>query len=91
MQVIEMTEATASLAEYARAASQEPVVLTAHGTPVAVLVPVEGVDLASLALSTHPDFLALIERSRLQQQAEGGIGSAEVRRRLGLITPTHDE
>jgi prevent-host-death family protein len=90
MKVVEMAEATASLAEYAHVAAQEPVVLTAGGTPVAVLVPVEGVDLESLALSTHPDFLELIERSRLRHQAEGGIGSAEIRRRLGLNTPTHD-
>jgi prevent-host-death family protein len=91
MKVVEMAEATASLAEYARGASQEPVVLTAGGRPVAVLVPVEGVDLESLALSTDPDFLALIECSRLRQQAEGGISSAEVRRRLGLTAPTHNE
>lgn len=91
MKVVEMAEATASLAEYVRVADQEPIVLTARGRPVAVLVPVEGVDLESLALSTHPDFIALIERSRLRQQAEGGIGSAEIRRRLGLGAPTHDE
>jgi antitoxin (DNA-binding transcriptional repressor) of toxin-antitoxin stability system len=87
MKVVEMAEATASLAEYARAADREPVVLAAGGIPVAVLVPVEGVDLESLVLSTHPDFLELIERSRLRQQAEGGIGSADVRRRLGLNPP----
>jgi prevent-host-death family protein len=91
MKVVEITEATASLAEYAREASQEAVVLTAGGTPVAVLISVEGVDLESLALSTHPDFLALIERSRLRHQAEGGVSSADVRRRLGLTTPTHNE
>lgn len=34
-------------------------------------------------LSTNPEFLALIERARAQQQAEGDISSAEMRRRWG--------
>ena len=33
-------------------------------------------------LSTHPQFIALIERAR--QKAEGGISGAEMRQRLGL-------
>jgi hypothetical protein len=34
-------------------------------------------------LSTDPRFIALIERSRLRQKAEGGISGPEMRRRLG--------
>jgi len=45
---------------------------------------IENVDWETVSLSTHPQFLALIERSRLRQRAEGGISSAEMRRRLGL-------
>lgn len=37
----------------------------------------------SAHLSTNPQFLALIERSRARQKAEGGISGAEMRR-LGL-------
>ena len=40
--------------------------------------------LEAVALGKHPDFLALIERSRARQRAEGGISSEEMRRRLGL-------
>jgi hypothetical protein len=42
------------------------------------------VDMETVTLSTHPKFLALIERSRSQLKARGGIPSAEMRRRLGL-------
>ena len=37
-----------------------------------------------ITLSTHPQFIALIERSRARQKAEGGISGAEMRRRLGV-------
>ncbi len=52
--------------------------------PVAALVPVGNADLETVTLSTSPSFLAVIERSRARQNAEGGISSEEMRRRLGL-------
>jgi len=36
-------------------------------------------------LGSHPQFLALIERSRARQKTEGGISSSELRRRLGIL------
>ena len=83
MKVVEMTEATASLADYARRAAEEPVVVTEGGNPVAALVAIPNADLETLSLSTNPQFLAIIERSRARQKAEGGISSEEMRRRLG--------
>ncbi len=84
MKTIEVANATASLAEYARELNKEPVVLTTGGKPVAALVPIENADLETATLSTHPQFLALIERARVRHKAEGGISSADMRRRLGL-------
>lgn len=84
MKTVEMVEATATLAEFVRRASKEPVVVTVGGKPVAALVPIENADWETVALSTHPQFLALIERSRARQKSEGGISSKEMRRRLGL-------
>ncbi len=84
MKTLEMAKATAPLAEYAREVSKEPVILTVDGKPVAALVQIENADLETVTLSTHPQFLALIERSRTRQKAEGGISSTEMRRRLGL-------
>lgn len=84
MKTVEMTEATAALAEYARQVGLEPIVVTVKGKPVAAIVAIENADLETVSLSTNPQFLALIERSRARQQAEGGISSEEMRRRLGL-------
>lgn len=89
MKILEMAKATAPLAEYARDVSKEPVILTVGGRPIAALVPIENADLETVALSTHPQFLALIERSRARPKSEGGISSEEMRRRLGLKPTAH--
>jgi antitoxin (DNA-binding transcriptional repressor) of toxin-antitoxin stability system len=64
VKTIEVTDATASLAEYARDLGQEPVIVTIQGKPVAALVAIGNADLETVTLSNHPQFLALIERSR---------------------------
>ena len=84
MKILERARATVSLAKYARDLNKEPVILTVGGKPVAALVPIENADLETVTLSTHSKFLALIERSRNRQKSEGGISSAEMRRRLGI-------
>lgn len=84
MKTLEMAKATAPLAKYVQDVSKEPVVLTLGGRPIAALVPIENADLETVTLSTHSQFLALIERSRSRQKSEGGISSKEMRRRLGL-------
>jgi antitoxin (DNA-binding transcriptional repressor) of toxin-antitoxin stability system len=83
MKTLEVAQATAPLAEYAGDVKNEPLILTINGKPVAALVPIENADLETVTLSTHPQFLALIERSRGRQKTAGGISSAEMRRRLG--------
>jgi len=83
MKTLEMAQATAPLAEYARDVKNEPLIRTINGKPIAALVPIDQADLETVTLSTHPQFLALIDRSRARQQTEGGISSAEMRYRLG--------
>ena len=83
MKTLEISQATAPLADYAREVREEPVVVTMDGKPIAALVAIENADAKTLKLSTSPDFLALIERSRARQRADGGISSNEMRRRLG--------
>ncbi len=84
MKTLEVRRATAPLADYVRKVRREPVILTDGGRPVAALVAIDKADLETAALATHPVFLALIERSRTRQRTEGGISSAEMRRRLGV-------
>jgi len=84
MKTLEMTKATAPLVEYAQEVSEEPVILTINGRPVVALISIEGMDWETVTQSTHPQFLALIEQSRARHKAEGGMSSAEMRRRLEL-------
>ena len=84
---IDMHDATATLAEHARWLGNEPLVVTKCGKPIAALAPVDNADLEALSLSTNPDFLVLIERSRRRHRDESGLSSDEIRRRLDN-TPT---
>jgi prevent-host-death family protein len=84
MKIIDLTEATETLATYTAEVAHGPVIITVAGKPVAALVAIENADLETVSLSINPAFLALIERSRARHQAEGGFSSAEMRRRLGL-------
>ncbi len=83
MKILEVAQATAPLANYARDVKNEPLILTLNGTPIAALIPLENADVETVTLSTHPQFLGLIERSRTRQKTEGGVASEEMRRRLG--------
>jgi hypothetical protein len=80
---LKISEATVSLADYTREL-QGPLIVTTDGRPVAALVPIEGVDLETLAVGTNPQFLDLIERIRRRMEKEGGIPSEEIRREFGL-------
>lgn len=84
MKIVEIAEANATLAEYTTGLAEEPVIITNNGQPIAALVTLENVDLETIALSSNPKFIELIERSRSRRRTEGGISSTEIRRRLGL-------
>jgi len=79
---VDMTDATEPLATYVRKADAGPVVITDEGRPVAALVLLENADLETIALSTDPEFLDLIQNSRAHHSREGGLTSAEIRDRL---------
>lgn len=82
MKIIEQSDATGTLAEYAGDINSGPFIVTSHGQPVAALVAIENADMETVALSTNRQFLELIERSRARVRAEGGISSEEMRRRF---------
>ena len=86
MKTLELVRATAPLAAYAQNVDgdKQMMVITIDGKPVVALVPIENADMETVTLSTHPQFLALIERSRARQKTQGGVSSDEMRRRLGL-------
>jgi hypothetical protein len=84
MKTMELAEATAPLAQYARDIQNEPLLLLVNGKPVAALLGIDGADLETLSLSFNPQFLEIIERSRARHESEGGISGDELRKRLGL-------
>lgn len=80
MITLNKSEAKASLADYVDQINDDPIVVMVNGKPVAVLLPLENVDLETLSLSMNPKFLAIIERSCLRDETEGRLSSEEVRR-----------
>jgi PHD/YefM family antitoxin component YafN of YafNO toxin-antitoxin module len=82
MKTVEIAEATNPLADDVLGVRTEPLVITDHGTPTAVMLPLDDIHLESIALSTNPASLALIERSRARARAEGEVSADETRRRL---------
>ncbi len=83
MKVIRIEDAKKSLGEYA-AASEEAVVVTSDGGPIAALMPLDGADFEPISLSTTPKFVRIIEQSRKRQRKQGSISSDEMRGRLGI-------
>ena len=81
---VELTEATARLADYARKARRGPVVLTRRGRPVALLRLLTDEEREDLLVSTHPGFMELIQRSRAECPPGSGVALEDVRRELGL-------
>ncbi len=84
MKIVEVADANETLATYTSSLTEEPVIITSNGQPIAALVILENVDMETISLSTNPKFIELIERSRSRRRSEGGISSVEMRRRLGL-------
>lgn len=83
MRTIDVSKTTATLGEYADSAASDPLVLTRKGKAIAALIPLtEEFDVESLSLSTNPDFIAILERSRESLRRHGGISSEEMRRRV---------
>jgi antitoxin (DNA-binding transcriptional repressor) of toxin-antitoxin stability system len=82
MKTVEFAKATLPLSDYTRKIKKEPVVVTKEGKPVAALVSITNADIETVSLSSNPQFIALVERSRAKQKAEGGISTEEMRRRL---------
>jgi antitoxin (DNA-binding transcriptional repressor) of toxin-antitoxin stability system len=84
MRNIEVTQANDSLGQSVRDLAGEPLVVTEAGVPIAALVPIDELDLESLALGSNPRFLAIIEEARAQCRQGLGLSTEDVRRELGL-------
>ncbi len=81
MKTIEISNATDSLAKYARELNGDSVVLTRNRKPVAALVPLKD---PSTRKTPDPVFLQIIQEARESFRKHGGISGDELRRQLGL-------
>ena len=81
---VELTEATAPLADYARKAKRGPVVLTRRGRPVAMLRLLTEEERENYLVSTHPAFVELIRKSRETCPPGSGVPLEEVEQELRL-------
>jgi PHD/YefM family antitoxin component YafN of YafNO toxin-antitoxin module len=79
MKAIELSTALKPLSAYAEELRDETIVLTLNGTPIAVVTSIKDIDSESLALSTNPDFLAIIERSRAELRAGKKLSLEEMK------------
>ncbi len=66
MKTIELTTASKPMSEYAKEFGDEIIVLTSHQKPVAAIVSLRKADKETLALSTNPDFMEIIEKARAE-------------------------
>lgn len=84
MKTIDIVKTTGQLREYAQNARNEAIIVTRRGKPMAAVIGVDQFDYESLSLSTNPKFIGIITKSRARLEKEGGLSSAEVRRKLGM-------
>jgi antitoxin (DNA-binding transcriptional repressor) of toxin-antitoxin stability system len=79
---LELSAAVRPLADYVADLRDEAVLLTEGNRAVAAIVPLKNVDRESLALSQHPEFLALIAQSRADFTAGRTLSLGLMKRRV---------
>ena len=82
MRKIELSEASKPLSDYAEALNEEILVLTSNQQPIAALISLKDVDPESLALSTNPEFMAIIEAAREEFRAGKKLSLEEMKREV---------
>lgn len=81
---VELRDATGSLSEYTRKARKGPVVVTRRGRPVALLRVVSDAEWEDFVVSSSPAFRRIIERSRKDYEARGGVALEQIEREFAL-------
>jgi hypothetical protein len=80
MKTIEIEkESLKPLVEYTKELGEDLLVFTSNKQPVAAMVPLKNVDMESLALSYHPDFMEIIEKARAEVKAGKTLSLEEMK------------
>ncbi len=84
MKTIEINQANDTLAYYTDNVKKESIIITDHGKPIAALFSLYKADMETVSLSTNPDFIKIIQKSRKSINEKGGILSKDLRKQLNL-------
>ena len=87
MKAMKLPKEIESFLDVAEAAEQETLVFTKKRRPVAALVSLKKVDRESLALSTNPQFLRIIESARKEVRAGKTISLEALKKKFRIATP----
>ena len=82
MKAIEISEALGSLSDYAKELGEEIIVVTSNRKPIAALVSLKKVDRESLALSTSPEFMEIIQAARAEFQSGKKLSLEEMKQEV---------
>ena len=80
MKQIELTDATKPLADYVKEMDGMSIMIMYKGVALAALVPLDNADYETVSLSTNPEFIAMLERSRARGREEGSFSTEEMRK-----------
>lgn len=85
MKKIELKQVKGSLADYINeTGSEEGIIISRQGKPIAVLISVENLDEETVKLSLNPDFIKILNESRRSLRTEGGISLEQMKENLGI-------
>jgi antitoxin (DNA-binding transcriptional repressor) of toxin-antitoxin stability system len=80
MKTIDLKDATEPLAEYVKRMEGEAITIVHKGVPLAVLRPAGTDDYESVQMSTNPQFIELLERSRKSIREGRGFSTEEMKK-----------
>ena len=87
MKAMKLPKELHSLLEVAESADAETLIFTEKKRPVAALVSLRKIDRETLALSTNPQFMIIIEASRREVQAGKTTSLEAIQRKFGMAVP----
>jgi PHD/YefM family antitoxin component YafN of YafNO toxin-antitoxin module len=87
MKAMKLPKELQSFLEAAETAEEETLVFTRKKRPVAALVSLRKVDRESLALSTNPQFLRIIETARKEVRAGKTTSLEALEKKFGMTAP----
>lgn len=88
MKAMKLPKELQSFLDVAESAEEETLVFTKKKRPVAALISLRKVDRESLALSTNPQFLKIIESSRKQVREGKTISLEALRKKFRVVAPS---